>query len=110
MSLAPSTASNHSFSVIEWARGGEARIVLSLPNAHPPGGALGVLGYVADAVNQDVYVALVVHKALSLTGDSWEIVLLDRTSGIGGAIPLLGSNFNPLGAETISVSGVGIKK
>ena len=42
--------------------------------------------------------------------DRWEVVVVDRVAKTGASVPISGHNFDPLGAETISCSGVGIAK
>lgn len=112
LSLAPSTSPKHSFAVVQWNTGGSAKVIANLPNAHPgssPG--TGVLGYVADDANSATYAALVVEKKESvLPGrkDRWELVVVDRSSGKAMANELSGKNFDFLGAETVSLSGIGI--
>jgi hypothetical protein len=41
--------------------------------------------------------------------DKWEVAYLDLAAGGGGAFALSGLNFAPFGAETVAVSGVGLK-
>jgi len=105
---------------VEGKTADNARVVLSLPNAHPPQFPIkgGTLGYVADcAVATDtggVYVALVVAKAMGGQGyglrDRWSVVGLDLATEQGGQVTLNGDPwFEPLGAETLSLVGVGIR-
>ena len=113
LSLAPSEAFNHTFAVVEWSSGGDAgKVIAHIADSHPPESKdVGVLGYVADTANSNVYVALTVQKNPSvLPGlkDRWEIIVVDRTSGAGASTPITGKNFDLLGAETVSCSGVGI--
>ena len=51
-------------------------------------------------------------KASVLPGlkDKWELIMVDLTSGASSAADITGKNFDTLGAETVSVAGVGIKK
>ena len=64
VSLAPSSAANHTLSVVAWARGDtNAAVLLDMANAHPPAFFGMTLGYVADFTSSDLYVALVVATA-----------------------------------------------
>jgi len=93
---------------------GSATVVANIADAHPPETRqTGVLGYVADDANANKYVAMVVRSNPSvLPGlkDRWEVVVVDRVAKTGASVPISGHNFDPLGAETISCSGVGIAK
>jgi len=115
VSLAPASANGHNLAVVEWTLDGEAKVVLSLANAHPPATGSEILGYVADDVNDSTYIALVVRQVsgglLPGAKDQWELVALDLDTGTGGAVDVTGDGrFEPFGAETIGVSGVGIAK
>ena len=114
MSLAPSTSAKHTLAVISWdTTGDKPKVVLDIPDAHPPGTSLtGILGYVTDTVSAGFYAALVV-KLGSLPvglGDRWEVLSVDLASSTGGSAVLSGHGFDLLGAETVSVSGIGIQK
>ena len=86
---APSDAFNHTLAVVEWTSGGGAgKVVANLPDSHPPETkATGILGYVADDANGDVYAALTVQSnpaVLPGLKDRWEVILVDRTGASGG--------------------------
>jgi hypothetical protein len=120
VSLSPSAAANHTLSVVAWARANSPnakswRVLLDLPNAHPPGSTLqGVLGYVADVATLDLYAALVVSKGPKSSPlgaqDTWSLAVVNLTDGSASSVLLRPGTtaFDPLGAETVSVSGVGI--
>jgi len=127
VSLSPAVAAGHSLSVVAWARnssstsGGSApvssssapRVLLDLSNAHPPGGALeGVLGYVADVATADWYAALVVAQEPGTYGrrDTWALATVNLSNESTGYVKLNpgSTKFDPLGAEIVSVSGIGI--
>ena len=114
ISLAPSAAFNHTFAVVEWTTGSTATVIANIADAHPPETRqTGILGYVADDANAQNYVAMTVRANPSvLPGlkDRWEVVVVDRVAKTGASVPISGHNFDPLGAETISCSGVGIAK
>ena len=126
LSLAPSTASGHTLSVVSWewrSDGAEPdappTVLLDAANAHPPKSlGVGNLGYVADAASADgtAYAALAVHvddrKPMGAK-DKWEIILVSGLGNdgdvSGGVVELSGNKaFAPLGAETVTVSGLGI--
>lgn len=113
LSLTPSTRFNHTFSVVEWdTTGDDPKVVLEVPDAHPPStSSTGVLGYVVDTATADSYAALVVKKGPVPLGleDKWELISLDLNSGEGNSKAITGKGFDPLGAETVTVSGIGIK-
>ena len=113
-SLAPSDALNHTLAVVEWTATGDARVVLDVPDAHPPEDKrTGILGYVAADTVASAWVGLVIKENPSvLPGrkNQWEIIGVDLDSATGGSVPIVGKGFDLLGAETISVSGVGIKQ
>jgi len=112
LSLAPSTSVNHTFAVVAW-HGTAAKVVAHINDAHPPEtDATGVLGYVADYATADAWVAMVVDKEPSILPglkDRWEVISVDLVSGNSNTAVISGKNFELLGAETVSVSGVGIK-
>ena len=114
LSLAPSDALNHTLAVVEWTAAGDARVVLDVPDAHPPEDKrTGILGYVAADTVASAWVGLVIKENPSvLPGrkNQWEILGVDLDSATGGSMPIVGKGFDLLGAETISVSGVGIKQ
>lgn len=114
LSLAPSDALNHTLAVVEWTAAGDARVVLDVPDAHPPEDKrTGILGYVAADTVGSAYVGLVIKENPSvLPGrkNQWEILGVDLDSATGGSAPIVGKGFDLLGAETVSVSGVGIKQ
>jgi len=114
VSLAPSSATNHTLSVVSWARGdASAAVLLDMANAHPPQMiGTGVLGYVADATSKSLYAALVVQPAkgsLFGEGDQWVLAFVEYDSGATGHVVIDGQGFAKLGAETVGVSGLGIK-
>ena len=133
VSLSPAVAAGHSLSVIAWAHNASSssssgsnsvaspssvtssapRVLLEMSNAHPPGGTIeGVLGYVADVATADWYAALVVAEAPGMLGrhDSWALATVNLASESTGYVKLNpgSTKFDPLGAETVSVSGIGI--
>ena len=112
LSLAPSTSLNHTFAVVEWTATTAAKVVADVPDAHPPQtGATGILGYVADMTVGQLYVALVVKKepgVLPGLNDKWEVVTVDLGTNTATASALNGRNWDRLGAETVSISGVGV--
>tara|TARA_B110000977_G_scaffold147008_1_gene186336 strand:+ start:394 stop:624 length:231 start_codon:yes stop_codon:yes gene_type:complete len=69
--------------------------------------------YVADTVVGDAYAALVVKKHPSPlepgVKDRWELLSVDLTAATGGSVEIKGKGFEILGAETVSISGIGIK-
>merc|ERR1711865_1128435 len=118
ISLAPSAAAGHTMSVVSWplpgggGSGDAPDVIFDVPNGHQPGDPklVGNLGYVADTVQGDNYVAMLVKMdAQSRVLDKWELVSVDLKAKTGASNPLTGQNFDILGAETISVTGVGIK-
>lgn len=110
LSLAPSTSLNHSFSIVQWAVGGTPKVLANLPNAHPGGvPRLGSLGYVGDVVHETTYAALVVEKhGGNGVRDKWEVVTVDINGGAATRAELSGKDFDLLGAETVSLSGIGL--
>lgn len=128
VSLSPAVAAGHSLSVVAWARNASGssrsdnsvassspapRVLLEMSNAHPPGGTIeGVLGYVADVATADWYAALVVAEAPGMLGrhDSWALATVNLANESTGYVKLNpgSTKFDPLGAETVSVSGIGI--
>lgn len=114
VSLAPSQSANHTLAVVSWDISGDApEVILDVPDAHPPSSPnTGILGYVTDTVSAGFYAGLVVKKG-SLPvglGDRWEVLSVDLSASTGGSAVLSGHGFDVLGAETVSVSGIGVKK
>lgn len=114
VSLAPSASANHTLAVVSWdITSEEAKVILDVPDAHPPSSPrTGILGYVTDTVSDGFYVGLVVKRG-SLPvglGDRWEVLSVDLSAVSGGSAVLSGHGFDVLGAETVSVSGIGVKK
>jgi len=114
VSLAPSTSANHTLAVVSWDTSGtQPKVILDVPDAHPPSSqGTGILGYVTDTVSAGFYVGLVVKKgALPVgLGDRWEVLSVDLSAASGSSEVLSGHGFDVLGAETVSVSGIGLKK
>ncbi|KAJ9464705.1 hypothetical protein DIPPA_27007 [Diplonema papillatum] len=81
-SLAPSAAGTHSFAVLNWtlaAGAPQPRVVGSFTNAHPPGTALGPLGYVASDVLSGTFASIVLQK--NELSDSWAVAVYDAATG-----------------------------
>ena len=110
VSLAPSSAANHTLSVVAWQRGdAQAVVMLDMANAHPPSFFGGTLGYVADYTSSDLYVALVVATAKKSTNDEWSLAFVDYSTGAAGVANIAGLGFDKIGAGGVSVSGIGLK-
>jgi hypothetical protein len=72
---------------------------------------IGILGYVSDTVHKGIYTAMVIKKNPGFPPgrrDQWEVLLVDVSAGTGGSAVISGKGFDLLGAETVSVSGIGI--
>lgn len=115
LSLAPSTSMNHTFAVVSWEAGSSAaKVVAHIADAHPPEtSAIGALGYVADYADASTWVAMVVDKIPSILPglkDRWEVISVDIATGASNTAVISGKNFEKLGAETVSVAGVGRKQ
>ena len=113
ISLAPSASANHTLAVVSWDATDQPKVILDVPDAHPPSSpSTGILGYVTDTVSAGFYAGLVVKKgALPVgLGDRWEVLTVDLSASSGGSAVLSGHGFDVLGAETVSVSGIGVKK
>jgi hypothetical protein len=115
VSLAPSASLNHTLAVYSWsATDATATLLLDVPDAHPPSSSgTGILGYVADTVaaGTNTYAALVVKKNPSVlpgAKDKWEVITVDLDQATGQSREISGKGFEILGAETVSISGIGI--
>lgn len=113
LSLAPSDSLDHTLAVVEWTVAGDARVVLDVPDAHPPEDKrTGILGYVAADTTGSQYVAMAIKEMPSVLpgrNNQWEILGVDLETATGRSVAIAGKGFDILGAETVSVSGVGIK-
>jgi hypothetical protein len=112
LSLSPSTASaKRGLDLVQWSLpdtnhngAGNASVLASFGDAHPPRGiGGGDLGYVADYVNGDRYVALVVDYGATKSGDRWSLAVVDVAEKSSKVHPLLPRDL----ADTWAVEGLG---
>ena len=82
-----------------------ASVIADFGDAHPPRGiGGGDLGYIADYVLEDRYIALVVDYGLRPVQDRWSIAVVDVAEGKSAVLPLLPRDF----AGTWAVEGLGL--
>ena len=108
LSLAPSTSdAKRGLDVVRWGYPDDSiyGVVTSLGNAHPPSvQQLGDLGYLASAVSDTTYAAMVViDGALGPVSDQWALALVDLNSGNHSVLPLSPRTV----ADTWSMAGLG---
>lgn len=111
LSLAPSLAigKKRGLDLVGWSldEAVEYRTVASFGNAHVPSTPnVGALGYLADAVKDGFYAALVVQSgsAPQGLGDRWALVTVDLATGKSANLALTPRDV----ADTWSISGLGL--